>query len=106
MNATDERCLSRPREGGYNPRMEGETMKPADMQALLRKEPFQPFRVVVEDGRTYDITNPRRTLASDMRFTIGVPNPRDPQSDIADHFEWVEWNMIAGVEPLAACTTA
>jgi hypothetical protein len=44
-------------------------MGPQDLESELKKEPFQPFRIVTTSGKTYDI--PRATFASrGLRVTI------------------------------------
>jgi len=81
-------------------------MTPQEMRALLDRKPFQPFRIHVDDGTTYDITNPRRTLVTGVRLCIGIPVPDDPNSDIADHFERVDWEFITKIEPLNSAAQA
>jgi hypothetical protein len=76
------------------------------MQALLRQRPFQPFRVHLADGRTFDIKQPWLNLVTDLRFVIGVPAPNDPNPTIAEHAVRVAWPDIARVEPLTATVPA
>jgi hypothetical protein len=38
-------------------------MDRADLQRLLRQRPFQPFRLVLRDGRVYEVRNPRMNRA-------------------------------------------
>jgi hypothetical protein len=75
-----------------------------EMQALLRRRPFQPFRVHLDDGTVYDITNPKRTLAGGTWFVVGIPDPKEPDPDISEHFEHVEWDEIVRIEPLTPST--
>ena len=37
-------------------------MAPQDLESELKKEPFQPFRIVTTGGKTYDITEKDRPL--------------------------------------------
>jgi len=37
-------------------------MAPQDLESELKKDPFQPFRIVTTDGKTYDITERDRPL--------------------------------------------
>lgn len=33
-------------------------MNATEVRELLERQPFQPFRLIMSSGRTYDITNP------------------------------------------------
>ncbi len=47
-------------------------MHPADIQFWLKAEPFQPFRIIMVSGRTYDVAHPelvRVLRGSIVRFT-------------------------------------
>jgi hypothetical protein len=37
-------------------------MAPQDLESELKKDPFQPFRIVTTNGNTYDITEKGRPL--------------------------------------------
>ena len=47
-------------------------MKREDLQRLLRQRPFQPFRVLLRDGRTYEIKYPRMNLLAESFVKIGI----------------------------------
>ena len=69
-------------------------------QQLLRQKPFQPFRVILDDGRTFDIRYPEMNLLASWYVKIGVPEPgaADP---ICDHTVFVPFSKIARLEPLS-----
>lgn len=69
------------------------------VQHLLRQSPFQPFRFVLRDGRTYDIRNPRMNLLASSFIKIGIPDPSLPEP-VCDHTEYVRLDEILRVEPL------
>lgn len=75
-------------------------MQPAEMQALLRKRPFDPFRLHLDDGRVFEIRYPELNLVTELRFVVGIPDVNDPASGIADHFVRLAWSRITKVEPL------
>lgn len=77
-------------------------MQPQEMQALLRKRPFEPFRLHLADGRVFDIKDPRINLVTELRFVLGIPELGNPDSGIADHFVRVDWSEIVKVEPLTS----
>ena len=74
----------------------------ADIRERILEHPFQPFRVCLTDGRSFDIHDPSWNLAADAILLIGVPPDDDPQSSLPDRHEWVDYRLIAKVEPLAA----
>jgi hypothetical protein len=81
-------------------------MQPQEMQALLRKRPFEPFRVYLADGDVLVIRHPRLNLVTQETFIVGVANPNNPDPTIAERFIYVGWSYIAKVEPLTAAASA
>ena len=47
-----------------------------DIQELLTKHPFEPFRICMSDGRTYDITHPDLCLPGRNKVHVAVPEPK------------------------------
>ena len=47
---------------------------PATIQELLDKEPFEPFRIHLSDGRRYDITNPNLVVVMESQLFVAFPN--------------------------------
>ncbi len=66
---------------------------------LWRKR-FQPFRVRLEDGRTFDITDPNLGLLWGKILMIGIPDPNDPEPIYYLGREFVYFAQIASLEPL------
>ena len=75
-------------------------MDRAELQRLLRQRPFQPFRVVLSDGRTYEVRNPRMNLLAESFIKIGIPHVSLPEP-ICDHTEFVWLKEIVHIEPLS-----
>jgi hypothetical protein len=73
---------------------------------VQRDDTFRPFRVYLDDGRVYEITDPFLTLVSETMFAIGLPDPKDPHSGIADGFVFVDWPSIVKVEMLTPAASA
>ncbi len=48
-------------------------MRPEYFRALLRKRPFQPFRVYVSDGASYDVTHPEAATVAGAALTLVLP---------------------------------
>jgi hypothetical protein len=67
--------------------------------ALLRQRPFQPFRLHLTDGRTFDILYPRNNIAGRSLFTIGIPEKEEPEH-YAEYFVEVDYPQIREIEML------
>ena len=80
-------------------------MKPAEMSALLSKQPFEPFRIHLDDGRVIDIHYPRLNMVCQF-FSLGVPMYPNPDPIVADHFENIGWDEIVKCEPLNSVATS
>lgn len=49
---------------------------PEDLQELLDREPFQPFRIRMADGKAYDVVNPALAVAMDSMLFLAFPKDR------------------------------
>ena len=75
-------------------------MAPQDLESALKKEPFQPFRIVTTNGKTYDITERDRPLLLVGKRTV-ILGRRVPESDpYFDRYEVVSLVQIIRLEPL------
>jgi hypothetical protein len=62
-----------------NASLEGRPMlDPVELYKLFHKQPFQPTRVFVKDGRIFDIPHERMAVVGDTYFAIGVPAYNEP----------------------------
>jgi hypothetical protein len=77
-------------------------MEHDELRSLLRRRPFQPFRVIVDDGRTYEVRYPYMNLLAPSYIKIGIPEASGDPTPIADHTEFVRLSQIVRVEPLPA----
>jgi hypothetical protein len=48
-------------------------LRPEEVQAFQRKTPFEPFRVHLSDGTTYDVKHPELIMVGERSVVIGVP---------------------------------
>ncbi len=53
-------------------------MRPDDVRARLHAQPFQPFRIRLSNGITYDITHPDLVMVGRSALVIGTPAPDLP----------------------------
>jgi hypothetical protein len=70
-----------------------------DLYQTLHRKPFQPFRVHLTDGRSFDIRYPRNNVVGTTFFVIGIPAPEDPEF-IAERTIRVPLDLIDRVEGL------
>jgi hypothetical protein len=80
-------------------------MEREELSHLLRQKPFAPFRVVLIDGRIFEIRYPYMNLLAHTFIKIGIPEGDGP-NPLCDHTEFVWLTQIARVEPLPNSTPA
>ena len=72
-----------------------------EARQYLWRKPFQPVRIRLKDGRTFNIPNSRWTLAAEAILMIGLPPADDPGSRLPDRKVWVRWPEVEAIEPLS-----
>ena len=80
-------------------------MRSEDIWAFRRRKPFQPFRLILTDGRTYEVHHPELVMVGRTMLAVGFPSPGDPEP-ICERFTTVSLLDIMRVEPLEPSTTA
>ena len=50
-------------------------MSPETVQKHLLQQPFQPFRVCLSDGATYEVRQPEMVLVLQREVIIALPKP-------------------------------
>jgi hypothetical protein len=53
-------------------------MRPDDIRQLLLRNPFEPFRICLLDGTTYDVRDPDLIVVGRSILQIGFPAARLP----------------------------
>jgi hypothetical protein len=82
-------------------------MRPDDLQDYLHKRPFQPFRVTLTDGRTYEVHHPELAMVGRSTVAIGLPRASDPRPVPAfDHLVTVSLLHIMQIEPIVPAATS
>jgi hypothetical protein len=76
------------------------------LREWLKRQPFQPFRVYLTDGRTFEIRYPRMNLLAQTFIKIGIPMPGSTDPFICDHTEYARLDEITRLEPLGGGDTA
>ena len=80
-------------------------MRPEEFRNFLRRRPFQPFRLTLTDGRTYDVLHPEMAMVGRSTIVVGIPGP-DRSDPIYDHTEMVSLLHVMQIEPLETMTTS
>jgi hypothetical protein len=55
-----------------------------DILSIVRRQPFQPFRIVLTSGQTYDIRHPDMALVTRGSVHVSVPPPSEPEDPAKD----------------------
>ncbi len=69
-----------------------------EMRRLSRQEPFQPFLIRTRAGEVFEILDPMNILVGDT--VVVVPVHGNPADLYGDYPAEVEYDQIAGVEPI------
>ena len=52
-------------------------MRPEDIREFVRRQPFEPFRITLTDGRTFDVVHPCLVMVGRWTVTVGLLRPGD-----------------------------
>ena len=78
-------------------------MRPKDIKAHLRKQPFQPIRVYVSDGSHYDVRHPEMMMVGQTEVVIGL-GPSEEK--VFEEFAYCDPVHITRIEPIDGEATA
>ena len=70
-------------------------MRPNDIIAHLRKQPFKPVRVFISDGKSYDVSHPEMMMVGRTEVFIGLLSDGDP---VYDRFAYCDPVHITRIE--------
>jgi hypothetical protein len=73
-------------------------MRPEDIREFLQHKPFQPFRITLTDGRTYEVRHPELAMVGRSTIALGLPAPSE-QIPIYDRLVTVSLLHVMQVEP-------
>jgi hypothetical protein len=80
-------------------------VRPQGFREHLRKQPFEPFRLTLTDGRTYDVVHPELAMVGHSTVTIGVPRPRATEP-VYDRAVTVSLIHIMQIGPIATASAS
>jgi hypothetical protein len=73
-------------------------MTQEEIQAVARHQPFEPFRLILTTGATYDIHHPDLIMVGKRSVTIGFTN--EPGGTAYDRTIKVDLFHVVGIEDL------
>ena len=76
-----------------------------ELYRLLHRRPFQPFRIHLEDGRSFHIRHPDNNKVLRDTLVVGIEPAGDDPDPIPDFFEWIGIGDIRRVEPHPAVSS-
>jgi hypothetical protein len=77
----------------------GVVMNPEEIRQRLQTQPFQPFRIYLSDGRSYDIRHPEMVFVTRQTLIVGIVNPAQPGA-LFETYAAVSTLHITAVEPI------
>ncbi len=75
------------------------SMHPEEFREFLRRQPFQPFRITLTDGRTYDIFHPELAMVGHSTIAIGLLGD-DNEEPIYDRLVTISLLHVMQIEPV------
>jgi hypothetical protein len=73
-------------------------MAPEELREVLRRQPFEPFRIVLTDGTGYDIRHPDLLWVGQRSAHVGLTG--DPSQTLYERTVRVDLLHVIRVEPL------
>lgn len=74
-------------------------MEPQTITDWQSANPYQPFRVVMTDGRAFDILDPRLVMPGRSTLLIGIQTPNEPPG-VFDHYISAAMIHVVRIEPI------
>ena len=68
-------------------------------QELLTKRPFQPFRLVMSSGQTYDVRHPEMAFLTRSDILVGIG---DTDEGVPAEFKICSLLHVTSIEPLSS----
>jgi hypothetical protein len=79
-------------------------MRPDDIRAFLARRPFQPIRITLTDGKSYEVRHPELAMVGRTIVAIGLLPP-DSGEPVFNRLITLSLLHIMQVEPFDAPTT-
>lgn len=72
-------------------------MRPEEIRSHLRRQPFQPFRVYLSNGMSYDVRQPELMAVGRRDVVIAIEVGED---DLPERFAYCDPMHVTNIEPL------
>jgi len=80
-------------------------LRPDDVFQFLRKRPFEPFRIYLSDGTTYEVRHPDLVMVAERYIVVGLP--RSPETGpLIEGFETAALIHIVRLAPIGLSASA
>ena len=56
-------------------------MTAATFREILRRSPFEPFRVVMSSGESYNVMHPEMAFVTSRSLILALPDPTEPEGE-------------------------
>ncbi len=73
-------------------------MRPEDVREHLERHPFEPFRIFMSDGESFDVRHPDFCIVALTTVYVGAADPK--QRRVAVRVAHCALNHITRIEPL------
>jgi len=71
---------------------------------ILRRKPFEPFRIVMSSGESYNVMHPEMVFVTNKTLVLALPDPRTPDGDrlaFCSYLHIAHVEVLRPVEPVA-----
>lgn len=72
-------------------------MKPQDVEEIVHKTPFQPFRIVLNDGEEITVRRPRKSHVSGIQIAL-VGECRRKGGPVVERFRLINTDNVQTAE--------
>jgi hypothetical protein len=73
-------------------------MRPEELRDHLRRRPFQRFRLILTDGRAFEVRHPELAMVGQSTVAIGLARPGLPEP-VSDRLITVPLVEVLRIEP-------
>jgi hypothetical protein len=74
-------------------------MRAKELKERLQRQPFEPFRVVLSNGESYEVRHPEMALLLRGGIYVAVPDAKGELPEVA---AWCSLLHVAAIEPVGA----
>ena len=73
-----------------------------ELRQMCRRDPFQPFRVHVKNGKMFDVFDPLECLVGEIALVLPVHDPVDSDRDYP---AFLDVDQVVRIETIEPATT-